>query len=98
MDSSATHQLTSQFPALRLSVARRMAGYRERLAKRVSDEMAQRSWSVDDLAYKSGVSAKTIKRLQNAKHKRPAEGEPFEGGRAPGALLPNLDFYRRRRT
>lgn len=56
--------MASQFPTFRRSVAASMAGYRQRLADRINAELNAKAMSVDDLAYKSGVSDKTIKRLQ----------------------------------
>ena len=44
-----------------------MAGYRERLAERLVHERERKSYSQDTLALKAGVSAKTIKRIEERK-------------------------------
>jgi transcriptional regulator with XRE-family HTH domain len=44
-----------------------MADYRERMAKRIRESREAQSLSRDDLAYKAGVSAKTIKRIEEQK-------------------------------
>lgn len=100
MDSSSTHELASQFPTFRRSVAASMAGYRQRLADRINAELNAKAMSVDDLAYKSGVSDKTIKRLLLAKHdarpstrRRLAEGLDLD----PGELSPEAEADQLRR-
>lgn len=89
MDASATQKVASQFPAFRHTVARRMAGYRERLARKIGEELAERQWSNEDLALRSGVSTKTIKRLRGAKH----DARPSTVRRiAEGFELPTAEF------
>jgi transcriptional regulator with XRE-family HTH domain len=60
----AAHQMTSQFPEMRRRFAQQMADHQRRLAERLLHERESRSLSRDDLAYKTGVSAKTIKRIE----------------------------------
>lgn len=48
-----------------------MADYRKRLAERVEHERERRSFSRETLAARSGVSAKTIKRIEEQKVDRP---------------------------
>jgi transcriptional regulator with XRE-family HTH domain len=66
------HELTQQFPGLRLTLARQMADYRERMATRILEERKSQSLSREALAHKSGVSYKTIKRIEERKN----DGEP----------------------
>jgi transcriptional regulator with XRE-family HTH domain len=44
-----------------------MADYRERLAKKLEHERERKSYSQDTLALRSGVSSKTIKRIEEQK-------------------------------
>lgn len=48
-----------------------MADYQERLADRLRYEMERQSISRDELALRSGVSGKTIKRIEDKTIKRP---------------------------
>lgn len=63
--------MTSQFAGLRLRLARQMADYRERFAERLAHERETRSLSRADLAYRSGVSEATIKRIEERKVSNP---------------------------
>jgi transcriptional regulator with XRE-family HTH domain len=62
---------TSQFPAFRLRVAQQMADYRRRLAEQVKHERETKSLSRETLAAKSGVSERTIKRIETEKVDNP---------------------------
>ena len=62
---------TSQIPAFRRRVADQMADYRRRLAERVQHERERKSLSRDDLALRSGVSGKTVKRIEEQKVENP---------------------------
>jgi transcriptional regulator with XRE-family HTH domain len=64
-------ELTQQFPGLRLTLARQMADYRERMATRIAEEREAQSLSREALAHRSGVSYKTIKRIEERKSGRP---------------------------
>jgi transcriptional regulator with XRE-family HTH domain len=90
------YQDTSHLPAFRLRVAEQMADYRQRLAERLEHERTKRSLSQDDLALRSGVSPKTIKRIEEEKVTNPrpvtirrlAEGLDIE----PDQLRPPTDL------
>jgi transcriptional regulator with XRE-family HTH domain len=62
---------TSQIPAFRLRLAQQMADYRRRLADQVKHERETKSISRETLANRSGVSAKTIKRIEDQKVDNP---------------------------
>lgn len=64
-------KVTSQWPDLRLTVAGQMTDYRRRLAERLQSEREGRSLSRDTLALRSGVSSKTIKRIEERKVNEP---------------------------
>ena len=100
MESSRTQKMASQFPTFRRSVAASMAGYRQRLADRIKAEMSAKAMSIDDLAYKSGVSDKTIKRLLEAKHDaRPSTRRRLADGLElnPAELSPEAEADQLRR-
>lgn len=56
------NKMPSQFPALRLTVARQMEGYQQRLAEKMRAEAAKRGESPVDLASALGTSASTTER------------------------------------
>ena len=56
------NKLPSHFPALRLTVARHMEGYQERMAKTLQREAAKRGESPLDLAQGIGVYPTTVER------------------------------------
>lgn len=58
--------LSSQFPALRLTVARQMEGYQERIAQRIRRESAKRAERPADLAYALGTHPSTVERWLRA--------------------------------
>jgi transcriptional regulator with XRE-family HTH domain len=59
--------MTQHFPGLRLTLARQMADYRERMATRIQEERKAQSLSREELASRAGVSYKTIKRIEERK-------------------------------
>ena len=62
MTVKARNKMPSQFPALRITVAQQMAGYQERLAKKMRAEASKRGESAVDLASNLGTSASTAER------------------------------------
>lgn len=54
---------------------------RETLARRVRELRGQRGWSQEELAYKAGVSSKTVSRYENPKEKDLSESENGDGPR-----------------
>lgn len=62
---------SAQIPAFRLRVAAQMADYRKRLADRLEHERTTKSLSHESLADRSGVSSKTIKRIEAQKVDNP---------------------------
>lgn len=65
---------SSQSRTLRLRVAAQMAGYQKRLAERVRYEREKMALSRDELALRTGLSAKTIERIEEQKVANPQGG------------------------
>jgi transcriptional regulator with XRE-family HTH domain len=54
--------MTAQFPTFRLTVARQMAGHRQRLAERIDQELQKRGEDHTDLAHALRVNPRTAER------------------------------------
>jgi ribosome-binding protein aMBF1 (putative translation factor) len=56
------NRMPSQFPALRLTLARQMEGYQERIARRIQKEAAKNGEAAIDLAQSMRVHPSTVER------------------------------------
>jgi transcriptional regulator with XRE-family HTH domain len=67
-------QMSSQFPLLRSRLAQQMAGYQQRLGQRVRTERKRKGWKREDLAHHTGLSGRTIQRIESGATDDPRDG------------------------